>query len=71
MPRWLIIAGIILLVTGVLLHLAPGIFKWFGKLPGDIRIEREGGKIFIPFTSMILVSIVLTILANLFRLLKK
>ena len=71
MARFLIITGIILLVTGVLLHFAPGIFKWFGKLPGDIRIEREGGKIFIPFTSMILVSIVLTILANLFRLLKK
>ena len=38
--RWLIIIGIILVVIGVLLYLTSA-FKWFGHLPGDIRIEKK------------------------------
>jgi hypothetical protein len=36
-------------------------------LPGDIRIESERGKVFIPLTSMLIVSVVVTLLINLFR----
>ncbi|WP_239654113.1 DUF2905 domain-containing protein [Nitrosomonas sp.] len=49
------------------MHLAPWLLNWFGKLPGDIRIESERGKVFIPITSMIIVSIVLTIIVNIFK----
>lgn len=65
MARWLIIAGSILLVVGLLLHFAPWLFSWFGRLPGDIRIETERSKVFFPLTSMVLVSIGLTLLVNL------
>jgi hypothetical protein len=67
MARWLIIAGLVLVVVGLVLHYAPGVFGWFGRLPGDIRIESERGKFFFPITSMVIVSIVLTALFNLFR----
>jgi H+/Cl- antiporter ClcA len=67
MARWLIIAGLILVVVGLVLHYAPGVFGWFGRLPGDIRIESERGKFFFPITSMLIVSVVLTVLFNLFR----
>jgi hypothetical protein len=67
MARWLIIAGLVLVVVGLVLHYAPGAFGWFGRLPGDIRIESERGKFFFPITSMVIVSIVLTVLFNLFR----
>ncbi|HPD57951.1 MAG TPA: DUF2905 domain-containing protein [Smithellaceae bacterium] len=67
MARWLIIAGIILIAVGLVYHFAPWLLNWFGKLPGDIRIETERGKIFIPIVSMILLSIVITILINLLR----
>lgn len=67
MARWLMIAGATLLAIGAILHFAPGLLNWFGKLPGDINIESERGKIFIPITSMIIVSLVLTILINLFK----
>lgn len=70
MARWFIIAGIIMIVIGLILWLAPGLFGWFGKLPGDIRIEKENSKVFIPITSMLLISIVLTVLINLIRYLK-
>ena len=58
------IAGAIMLVTGAILQFAPWFLHWFGKLPGDIRIETEHVKIFVPITSMVLLSIVLMLLLN-------
>ena len=67
MARWLMIMGALLLVIGALLHFAPWSLNWFGKLPGDIRIETEQGKIYIPITSMLIISVVLTLLVNFFK----
>ena len=67
MARWLMIAGVVLVAVGLVLHYVPGAFNWFGRLPGDIRIEGERGTFFFPITSMIIVSVVLTLLFNLFR----
>jgi hypothetical protein len=62
----LIYLGIGLFLLGLVLSYAPGLFGWFGKLPGDIRIQDENRYIFIPITSMIIISLVLTLLINLF-----
>jgi H+/Cl- antiporter ClcA len=70
MARWFIIAGIILIAVGLLIYFVPNIFNWFGKLPGDINIEKENSKVFIPITSMIILSIALTVLVNLIRFFK-
>lgn len=67
MAKWLMIAGATLLVVGALIQYAPWTMNWFGKLPGDINIKAGQVKVFIPITSMIIISIVLTILVNLFR----
>ena len=67
MARWFIIAGIIFVCIGLILWLIPNAFNWFGKLPGDIRIENENNRVFIPITSMILISIVLTVIVNVVR----
>ncbi len=67
MAKWLIAAGLLLLLLGLILHYAPGLLSWFGKLPGDIRIEAERSRTFIPITSMIILSVLLTILLNLLR----
>jgi hypothetical protein len=61
----LIVLGIGLAIVGLLV-LAGG-FGWFGRLPGDIRIERETTRIYIPLASMILISIVLNLVLYLFR----
>ena len=66
MGKVLMIIGAVLLAAGLVLHLWPGAFGWFGKLPGDLRIEKGKGVIFIPLTSMILVSVALSVLVNLF-----
>jgi hypothetical protein len=67
MARWLIIAGLVLVAVGLVLKYAPWLVSWFGRLPGDIRVGGERGQVFIPITSMILVSLALTLLINLFR----
>ncbi len=62
----LIGVGFALLVIGLIVQFAPGLLAWFGKLPGDISIERGSTKIVIPLTSMIVVSLILTLIVNLF-----
>jgi hypothetical protein len=66
MGKLILLLGIVLVLLGLVLIYAPGLLGWFGHLPGDIRIERGNGTFLFPFTSMIIVSVVLTILINLF-----
>ena len=61
----LVTLGIGLVVVGLLVSL--GGFGWFGRLPGDIRIERDSVRVYIPFASMILISIVLNLVFYLIR----
>lgn len=66
MAKWLIIAGIVLIIAGVLWQLV-GRFIPLGKLPGDIVIEKENVKVYFPIVTMILVSIVLSLIFSLGR----
>jgi hypothetical protein len=61
----LVIFGVAVVAIGLLVW--SGALSWLGHLPGDVRIDRGNVKVFIPFTSMILVSLVLTLLLNLLR----
>ena len=58
-------AGVLLIIIGALVWL--GGFGWFGRLPGDIRIERDTVRVYIPLVSMLVISIALTLLLNLIR----
>jgi uncharacterized membrane protein YidH (DUF202 family) len=60
----LVVGGLVIVVIGVLV--AAGAFGWFGRLPGDIRVEGERTRVYIPLASMIVISVILTILLNLF-----
>jgi uncharacterized membrane protein len=62
----LFLIGVTTALVGAILLWAPGLLGWFGHLPGDIRIERDNGSFYFPITSMLAVSIVLSILVNLF-----
>jgi hypothetical protein len=64
--KLLLLIGGLIAIAGLLLLYTPGLVGWFGHLPGDIRIEREHGTFYFPVTSLIIVSIVLTVLVNLF-----
>jgi len=62
--RILLIIGVVLVIVGGLAAL--GVRLPFGRLPGDIAIEGERGGFYFPIVTMIVISVVLTILANLF-----
>ena len=58
-------AGVLPAAVGVAVYY--GGFSWFGRLPGDIRYHGERTRVFIPITSMVLASVVLTLIANLVK----
>jgi hypothetical protein len=64
--RFLIVAGIILLILGAVFLLAPKI-PWLGRLPGDISYKRGNFSFYFPLGTSILISIILTLILYLFR----
>lgn len=70
MGKLLMTIGGLLLLIGLIVSYAPWLLGWFGHLPGDIRIEDEKRSLFIPITSMIVISFALSILISLFSSLK-
>ena len=60
-----IVAGVLIIVIGLLIY--SGALTWFGRLPGDIRYERDGFRVYIPIGSMLLISLALTLIFNLLR----
>ena len=67
MAKLLIISGATILLVGMLLHFAPGALNWFGKLPGDIDIKTASGRIYMPIVSMLIISLVLSLLYQIFK----
>lgn len=64
--RMLIGFGLAIVTIGVVLTFADAI-PWLGRLPGDIYIRRENLKVYIPLTTSLVVSVLLTLLFYLFR----
>jgi uncharacterized membrane protein len=56
----IVVIGVAVILIG--LAVWSGALGWFGRLPGDIRIERESTRVYIPLVSMLLISIVLSLL---------
>lgn len=62
----LIFFGVILIASGLIWHFTDGKIP-LGKLPGDIRIEGQNSKIYIPITTGLLLSALFSLLAYLFK----
>ena len=58
-------AGALLLVAGLVM--AAGGLGWFGRLPGDLRFGGGAVRVYVPFASMLLVSLLLTLVAAVLR----
>jgi hypothetical protein len=61
----LIAAGLALALVGVVAYY--GGLSWFGRLPGDVRIARDGVRVYVPIVSMLLVSVALSLVLYLVR----
>ena len=64
----IVMAGVALVLVG--LAVWSGALGWFGRLPGDIRIERDSMRIYIPLVSMLVISVVLSLLTYLLNRLR-
>jgi DUF2905 family protein len=67
MAKILIIAGVALVLIGLISQFAPGLLHWFGRMPGDIRIEGERGGFYFPIVSMLIISVLLSIILRLLQ----
>jgi hypothetical protein len=65
--KYIIFIGIAVIVIGVLIYFLHDKLHWIGRLPGDIRVERENFRFYFPIVTMIVISLVLTIVINLIK----
>ena len=62
----LLIGGFIVLI-GLIVYFFGDKLHWIGRLPGDIRVERENARFYFPLTTMIVLSLLVTLLINLIK----
>jgi hypothetical protein len=60
--KYILIAGLLIVAAGIVIYFFHDYFKWIGKLPGDIRIEKENFRFYFPISTMIIFSLILTII---------
>jgi H+/Cl- antiporter ClcA len=65
--KYVIVFGIVIVLAGLLLYFFHDKLHWVGRLPGDIRVEKENFRFYFPITTMILLSLLLTVLVNVFK----
>ena len=63
----LLVIGIFIIIAGIIVYFFHDYLKWIGKLPGDIRIEKENFRFYFPITTMVILSIILSLLLVIFR----
>jgi hypothetical protein len=67
LAKILIMTGVILIIAGVIIYFSGDKPGWIGRLPGDIRIEKENTRIYFPVTTMILLSVLLSLVMWIIR----
>jgi magnesium-transporting ATPase (P-type) len=65
--KWIIGIGAIIIIVGIIIYFFHDKFNWIGRLPGDIRIEKENFRFYFPITTMILFSLFGTLILWLIR----
>ncbi len=67
MAKILIGIGTVFIVIGIIWLVFPSAFSWIGNMPGDIKYKSGNTRVYFPVVTMIVISIVATILLNLFN----
>jgi len=65
--KFIILIGATIIVAGILVYFFHNKLHWLGRLPGDIRIEKENFRFYFPITTMILLSLLITLIANIIK----
>jgi hypothetical protein len=65
--KYIIVFGVLIVLAGIIIYFFHNKLHWIGRLPGDIRIEKENARFYFPITTMIVFSLVVTLLVNLIK----
>jgi len=65
--KWIIVISILIVVIGILVYFFSDKLHWIGRLPGDIRIEKENFRFYFPITTMIIISLAVTLIIQLIK----
>jgi hypothetical protein len=65
--KYIMVFGAMIILVGLAIYLFYDKLHWIGRLPGDIRIEKENSRFYLPLTTMVLFSLLLTLLVNLIK----
>ncbi|MCW3073462.1 MAG: hypothetical protein JWP69_531 [Flaviaesturariibacter sp.] len=65
--KYILLVGVTIIVIGLIVYFGHDKLRWLGRLPGDIRVERENFRFYMPLATMLLLSLVLTVIVNLIK----
>ena len=65
--KYIVIAGIIIVIIGIIVYFFGNKLNWLFNLPGDIRIEKENFRFYFPITTMLLLSGLLTLIVKIIQ----
>jgi hypothetical protein len=65
--KYLLAIGILLIIAGLIFYFFGNKFTWLGRLPGDIRVEKENCRLYFPITTMIILSVLISLILYLIR----
>jgi hypothetical protein len=65
--KYVIVTGTVIVIIGIIIYFFSDKLHWIGRLPGDIRVERDNFRFYFPITTMIIASIILTIIIQVIK----
>jgi len=65
--KYIIAFGILIVIAGIIIYFFHDKLHWIGRLPGDIRIEKENFRFYFPITTMIIFSLLITLIIRVIR----
>ncbi|HKB44795.1 MAG TPA: DUF2905 domain-containing protein [Chitinophagaceae bacterium] len=65
--KWITAIGIFIVVIGIIVYFFHDKLHWIGRLPGDIRVEKENFRFYFPIATMIIFSLLLTLIIQIIK----
>lgn len=65
--KYLIIGGSLILIAGIAIYYFGDYLRWIGRLPGDIRIEKQNFRFYFPITTLLLLNAVIFLIIRLWK----
>ena len=65
--KYIVLIGLAVIIIGGIIYFFHDKLHWIGRLPGDIRVEKENFRFYFPITTMILLSLLVTLLVNIVK----